>query len=204
MPNLVDPRGVVPTPPELARRVAARVPRGAPVLDPACGEGALLAPVRGPRLGIELSPTAAAVARRRFPDADVRVADALEVPWPGGTWIVCNPPWCSFSGRRASSVRHATSGGWPSLHGLFLERVALHVGREGTGGVVLLPASVLELPSYGPLRARVTEHAALSAAPVELGEDAFPGIVEPAALLTLGPRRRGQRASDAPWRARPL
>lgn len=203
MPETVDPRGVVPTPPELARRVAARVPRGVPVLDPACGEGALLSPVRGPRLGIELSPAAAAVAGRRLPGASIQVADALEVPWPKGTWVVCNPPWCSYSGRQASRVRHATAGGWPSLHGLFLERVAEHVGREGTGAVLLLPASVLELPRYGPLRSRVTAHASLTGTPVELGEGAFPGVIEPAVLLTLGPRRPGQRATDRPWLTAP-
>ncbi|MDA1265049.1 MAG: N-6 DNA methylase [Planctomycetota bacterium] len=203
MSEAIDPRGVVATPPELARRVAELVPRGARVLDPCCGRGALLLAVRDAGVpperlvGIELSPTDAAHTRAALPGARLEVADALSVPWPPGTWVIANPPWCSFSGRQRSSITAHSDRGWPSLHGAFLEQIAAHVQREGTGAVVLLPASVLELAGYGPLRARVTRHVALAAPPIELPEDAFPCVIEPAVLLLLTPSEGC--GSPAPW-----
>ena len=203
MSEAIDPRGVVATPPTLARRVAGLVPTDARVLDPCCGRGALLCAARDAGLpaerlaGIELCAEDAALTREALPEALVEVADALEVAWPPGTWIVANPPWCSFSGRQRSPITGESKGGWPSMHGAFLERIALHVQREGTGAVVLLPASVLELEGYGPLRERVSAHAALAAAPIELGEDAFPGVLEPAVLLQLTPALGP--GSSAPW-----
>ena len=203
MSETIDPRGVVATPPELARQVAELVPRGAHVLDPCCGEGALLLAARNTGVppdrlaGIELSAADAATTRAALPEARLEVADALAVPWPPGTWIIANPPWCSFSGRQRSSITTRSERGWPSLHGAFLEQIAVHVGREGTGAIVLLPASVMELEGYGPLRERVTRHAALAAAPIELAEDAFPGVLEPAVLLQLTPSQGC--GSPQPW-----
>jgi hypothetical protein len=210
----VDPRGVVATPAPLARDLAACIPTGAPVLDPACGEGALLLAARDiqaaprPLIGLELDPGRAGRARNQLGRAArIENVDALDpnVDWPGGTWVLANPPWCSFSGRQVSGARSREAGavGWPSLHGAFLERIARHVGREGTGAAVLLPGSVVELERYGPLRAAVCAHAMPVGPPRELGEDAFPGVTEPAVLLELRPRRPGERASPEPWTGEP-
>ena len=113
--------GVVFTPAGLARRLAgaAGVPRG-PVLDPACGDGALLLAVLEARgasrsqtaanlFGIELDPELARRCRERILAAvapgddelartlerNIRCADALDprVPWPGGARVISNPPW---------------------------------------------------------------------------------------------------------------
>jgi len=209
---------VVFTPPDLARRLVAplleEVGPGTPILDPACGDGALLiAALRvlggGPEaaerlLGIEVDPRLAGRARARLAEAcgvekralspRILTRDALarEIPWPSEAAIVANPPWVSFSGRQSGSAKvpspsRPSRGGWPSLHGAFLERIARYCAHEGTPARVLLPASLLELDGYAPLRAAVSEHVHLAEPPEELGEDAFPGVIEPAAILTLAP-----------------
>ena len=205
------------TPPELARQLAAglRSPPGAALLDPACGQGELLlgalaAGAAPSRLhGLERSEASARLARERLaaasgPGLEVSIApvDALaaETVWPSGTWILANPPWASFSGRASVRSRLAappeSHGGWPSLQGAFLERIARHVSREGTGARVIVPASLTETQAYAPLRAAVTSQARVVAVE-ELGEDAFPGVVAPAVILDLEP---GGAASPGAWR----
>ncbi len=234
------PRGVVATPAPLARRLAWGLSRGRSgppaVLDPACGDGALLLAAleeaggareyaRTALHGFEIDSDLAARARERLcrraglPDGAlderIRCADALapELEWPAGTCVLANPPWLSFSGRQAESLSPparqslrrswASFGGWPSLQGAFLERIARHLGDHLTRGRLLLPASVTELEGYGPLRRAVTKRAELAGPPEELGEGAFPGVVEPAVLLDLSGRPRSGPGSSAPWTARP-
>lgn len=227
-PAATPPLGAVPTPPALASRLVGGVPPGAAALDPACGDGVLLAALleadlaagRDPlealgRLhGIELDPARAAAARARLerlatglphlrapaassspghpgtcgPDTPARplhaaeadpspagrppsgaatggrahasravrveCRDALSCPWPAATWVVANPPWGALSGRpsrRLSAadrrrLARAGPGGWPSLQGPFLERIARHVAEHGTGARLVLPAALLESP----------------------------------------------------------
>jgi hypothetical protein len=173
----------------------------------------------GGLFGLELQPELAERTRERLRtaaglpaggplDGQIVCADALcpATDWPAGTWIAANPPWVSFSGREAERrskreqdafrQRWASAGGWPTLQGAFLERIARHVAAEGTGARVLVPAALTALPSYGPLRESVTRHCALSSAPEELAEDAFEGVVGPATILTLSP---GGTPSAGPW-----
>jgi hypothetical protein len=127
--------GVVFTPPDLALEVAGELSgdlqRGAPgfrVLDPACGDGALLAAAlehhgrdaayaRSSLFGIELDPELAERARARLCrlaglprgtelDEQIVCADALAPPhaWPAKTHVLANPPWVSFSGRQSAGV----------------------------------------------------------------------------------------------------
>lgn len=214
------------TPPDLARRLVepliARIGPDTPILDPACGEGALLlaaleglggGPEAARRLrGIEIDPRLTERARARLaracgrPEAEfvsrIVVANALaaEALWPRGSAIVANPPWISYSGRQSGSAHPGATipeqrGGWPSLHGAFLEAIARHCSREGTSARVLLPASLLELPGYSPLRETVSALVHPTAPPEELGEAAFPGVIEPAAILSLGPGPTRERES---------
>ncbi len=172
--------------------------------------------------GIELDPDLAARARERLREGiggeagrraaeHVRGGDALDpgLPWPPGTHVLANPPWVSFSGREAGSLPRArleryrrdwpTIRSWPSLHGAFLERIARHVAAEGTRARLLLPASVCEAEGYAAGRKLVTSRCFLDAPPVDLGERAFPGILEPAVLLSLRAAGRRSRGSTAPW-----
>jgi hypothetical protein len=203
------------TPTPLARRLVEgwvqALPQDVPILDPACGEGALLlaalealggGPSAAARLhGIELDPDRAQRARARLASASgVRVeelseqilsGDALDSrrSWPAGSAVLANPPWVSFSGRQAGkrSKRPTDQGGWPSLQGAFLERIARHCAASGQGARLLLPASLLELPRYEAARARAFQHAHLARTPQELGENAFPGVLAPAVLAELQP-----------------
>lgn len=218
----VDPLGSVPTPPHLAFALASGT--SGPVLDPACGEGELLlAALRAGAasgveelFGIEVDPARLQVARARLVRAagpgcretverNLRLSDALdaETPWPAATTVLANPPWVSFSGpQRAAIGREAArriDGAWPSLHGAFLVRIAEHVGKHGTRARVLLPSSVCEAERYGPVRAAVTRNTALHGAPIELGENGFPGVLEPAVWIELRPTASEESGSDAPW-----
>jgi hypothetical protein len=207
------------TPPALAARLARGLSAPGGVLDPACGDGALLlaaweASGRSPAVarglaGIELDPERARRARERLrrviggPDGRaaarrIRQGDALlDGPaWLPGTAVLANPPWASLSGPRALHLseglraayraHHAClRAGWPSLHGAFLERIARHVARAGTEGRVLAPAPVLDRERYAPLRALLRGLVQLAGEP--LGDGAFPGVTESAALLVLTP-----------------
>ena len=200
---------------ELARRVAAAAP-GASVLDPACGTGELLLAANragipaGALHGIEIDPGRAEEARRRLSRAigaeaalHVHTRDALGPgAWPARTAIVANPPWVSYSGRQAARRQGSPGeslGGWPSLHGEFLARIAQHVARERTHAVVLAPESLCHLPGYGEVRRAVTGVTRLVATPRSLGEDAFPGVLGPAVLLELGPRSAAGSGTEDPW-----
>lgn len=68
--------------------VAAAAP-GARVLDVGCGTGGLLssyAAAGATCFGIDLSPAMLDVARDRLPDANLRVADATDIPFPDGSF----------------------------------------------------------------------------------------------------------------------
>ena len=203
--------GAVPTPAELARRLVeplvARAGRQQPILDPSCGDGALLAAARelgGPGFelhGIEIDAAAANRARARLgPQARIVVADALDTAWPAGAIVISNPPWVSFSGRQAGSGRpqgSAADSGWPSLHGAFLAHIAAYVRVHQTAAAVLLPASISALEGYADLRRRVDE-AVQRVEIVELGERAFAGVTEPAILLRLEPHVSSSKPTT-PW-----
>ena len=195
--------------------------------------------------GIELDPELARRARARLARAaglapDERetrelerrivCGDALDprLAWPKGAAVLANPPWVSFSGRHAARLdpdrrrlyreSWEAFGGWPSLHGAFLERIAGHLAPtesraggslqagDSAGGRarVLVPAAVCEQKSYGPTRRAVTRHAELELPPIDLGERAFVGVTEPAVLLhlTASPRRGRRLPSDRPWPVR--
>ena len=170
--------------------------------------------------GIECDPGRLADARERLVAelgsdvgariaANLRLADALDpaCAWPAGTSVIANPPWVSYSGRSASPLsqerrrsltdEYAAFRGWPSLHGAFLERIARHVARERTRAEVLVPASVLELEGYRETRRAVTGEVGSPSGVIELGEGAFPGVVEPTAWLSL--TSGNALASTANW-----
>lgn len=226
--------GVVLTPHKFAVQLSGQLPGGSPeaVLDPACGDGALLLAALEARggdpefarkglFGFEIDEERAVLARKRIVSAAglaehdldhrILVADSLDpaLIWPARTAILANPPWLSFSGRQGASLEIASArsfaqaegGGWPSLHGAFLERIARHVESEQTSAAVLLPASVAFLPSYAGLRSAVETCAHLPSPPIELGENVFPGITESTILVTLKAGHTEQRAAGRPWLA---
>ena len=224
------------TPSGLARRLCEGLPRSLPtgadrgpdstpraVLDPACGDGALLLAVLEARagdpqfartglFGIEIDPELARTTRERLRRAaglppgteleqNIRCADALDAAsWPARTHVVANPPWLSYAGRHAvRAPRPTTPAGWPSLHGAFLERIARHVAEQRTTARLILPAQVTELERYGPTREAATRFAQLAEPIEELGESAFDDVVGPAVIVTLCARDVPGTGSRAAW-----
>ncbi len=183
------------TPPALADLLARETlgPLSGPlsVLDPACGDGALLRAAQRLRpdaalAGADLDEAALAHA----PGERLR-ADALRHDWGARTFdvVLCNPPWVSFSGRhgkalgpderRALATRYRSFRRWPTLHGPFVE-LAMQLATRRVG--LLLPAQVREFAGYAPLRSVVGARGR-SATWIDLGEDAFEGVVQPACAL---------------------
>jgi ubiquinone/menaquinone biosynthesis C-methylase UbiE len=64
--------------------VAALDPRR--TLDVACGTGFVTRHLPGEVVGLDASPAMVAIARRRLPDATFVVGDALELPFPDGSF----------------------------------------------------------------------------------------------------------------------
>lgn len=127
---------------------------------------------------------------------DLRHADAMEMA-TDDRWqvVLANPPWVSFSGRQASRLsaarrdglarRYAAFAGWPSLHAAFCELAGNLAGEQGRIGL-LLPMPVAELAGYAAARQALQRGRRLESL-VELGEDAFAGVTEPAGMFVLGP-----------------
>jgi adenine-specific DNA-methyltransferase len=75
------------------------------VLDPACGDGALLAAVRrrlpdAQLVGFDIDAEAASLARARLPGAKIVVADALRAAAGPFDAVVMNPPYVGEKGNR--------------------------------------------------------------------------------------------------------
>ena len=160
--------------------------------------------------GIDLHPEAASLARRRLADAaglpeapfrrHVVAADSLTADIPGtlgvGAFdaVLTNPPWISYSGRQAAELpagrrreleaRFAGFRGWLTTHGAFLELAARLLAPDGRA-VLVLPEQVCHLDGYAAARRAVLDRCRFDPSPEPLGEQAFPGVVQPAALVYL-------------------
>ncbi|WP_342715167.1 HsdM family class I SAM-dependent methyltransferase [Lentzea xinjiangensis] len=88
-------RLVNPTPPEVVDIVLATTD-GDTVIDPACGTGSLLkASAARRKIGQELDPVSAAIARRRLPGARIVTGDSLRHNGIDhrADAVICDPPW---------------------------------------------------------------------------------------------------------------
>ncbi|HSW44152.1 MAG TPA: TaqI-like C-terminal specificity domain-containing protein [Phycisphaerae bacterium] len=100
--------------------------------------------------------------------------------------VIGNPPYLSFSGRQAVDIsdderryyeRRYSSGGWPTSHGLFIERAVRTISSRMVSYIV--PDQVGHLNGYQVVRDVIAEHSAL----VQIrywGERVFTGVVTPA------------------------
>lgn len=112
--KVVSAPQLFPTPPELAERVIqlAAVEPGVSVLEPSAGTGALIGAMRqiptiGKLVAVEINGSLADGLRARFPNADVRNGDFLEMNGELGKFdrIVMNPPFAN--GADIRHVQHA-------------------------------------------------------------------------------------------------
>ncbi|GGM82545.1 SAM-dependent methyltransferase [Lentzea pudingi] len=84
-----------PTPPEVIEVVLATTD-GNTVIDPACGTGSLLKASRAwNKIGQEVDPVSAVIARRRMPAAQIFTGDSLRHNGvqEKADAVVCDPPW---------------------------------------------------------------------------------------------------------------
>lgn len=129
---------------------------------------------------------------------------------PGFDWVVGNPPWVAFQGRATQKIsperrafyrRHFRAfQGYPTLHGLFVQRAA-QLAPRGTVSV-LLPSSVSDLEGYRATRAALERTHEPRLPLPEYGQDAFEGVVQPCFGLIAIPRERAQCAElpdNGPW-----
>jgi adenine-specific DNA-methyltransferase len=179
---------------------------GARVLDPACGDGALLARVirRGARevIGVEIDPAAVAKARRSIPDAQVEIGDLLDPELAGriGTFdlVIGNPPYVRHGlADRAGKRRRAAAiaADWPGLVRDDVDAIArrgdlaascllrgLRLTRPGGRLVFVVSSAMLDADVADPLWRAVTATGALRmivAAPAErwFGEAAVNAMI---------------------------
>ncbi|MEZ4399730.1 MAG: N-6 DNA methylase [Kofleriaceae bacterium] len=220
-------RGQVFTPPGLAdavARLALAGRRPTTVLDPAAGDGALLAAVARIQptarlVGIERDVDVARRGRRQVPGARFVVADALapDAVVPAAALVIANPPfvrsirlraddphqWAALRGRFA-----ATSHGEWDVYGAFLEASLGWLTPRGRA-VMIVPSRWLTARWAGPLRAHLAARSAARAV-IDLGaSQLFAGATTYTSVVVLEPARAAapmalyQRGPDG-WRAAAL
>ncbi len=168
--------------------------------------------------GVDLDPLAVAVTEAALwlwcedPSLDPSVLalrliarDALERGWERELGeldlVIGNPPWVAYAGRAAQplapEVRRELGRsfrsfrGYPTLHGLFVERAAELCPR----GVIalLVPSPLADLEGYRPVRRALGATHAPCEPLLELGQDAFEGVTQPCFALIAKP---GSGAED--------
>ena len=156
-------------------------------------------------------PTPVGAPSRRTRDFDF-VAEFPEVFERGGfDLVIGNPPWVAYAGRAAKplpvarkaylAARYTTLKGYPTLHGLFVER-ATRLAPQGTIALVV-PSPIADLQGYRAVRRAVRAGHAPSEPMLEFGQDAFESVTQPCFALIAEARTGSAESaveSDAPFR----
>ncbi len=163
------------------------------------GDALLGAPYRA---GTQLHPKVAFDFLAEFPEVFER---------GGFDLVIGNPPWIAFAGRAAQplpaerkayfAAHYTTLKGYPTLHGLFVER-ALHLAPQGTVALVV-PSPIADLQGYRAVRRAVRASHTPCEPMLEFGQDAFESVTQPCFAL-IADARTGCAAldptSDLPFR----
>ena len=199
-------RGAFFTPAELADFLAGwaiRAPQDS-VLEPSCGEAALLAAAgrhlrtlggQGKLSGLDVHPPSIEAAREVLTEqklkSDLRVADFFdEQPSRHFDVVIGNPPYVryqAFSGNERSKAQQAALAGGVRLSGLanawaaFVVHASRFLKEDGRLALVL-PASLLSVNYAGPVRRFLLERFA-SVKLILFEERVFPGVLEEVILL---------------------
>ncbi len=121
--------------------------------------------------------------------------------------VIGNPPWIAFAGRAAQPLAPAlrayfrehyrTLSGYPTLHGLFVERAAA-LAPAGTVALIL-PSPLADLDGYRPVRRVLAERHTVREPLLEFGQDAFAGVTQPCFALIADPGADPQ-GGERTWR----
>jgi SAM-dependent methyltransferase len=174
-------RGAWYTPPALAALLVEQAVLAAAgegrrplrVLDPACGDGRLLAAAAAldpdvdiELVGMEVDAATVDVARRAVPEARILVGDGRTLD-PGGLFdvVIGNPPYLGQLARATSRGGRSALGGGPyaDVAAEFLARSLALVRPDGGRVALVLPQSVLSSRDTEPIRAFVRSRAAVVA-----------------------------------------
>ncbi|HVJ18253.1 MAG TPA: N-6 DNA methylase [Polyangiaceae bacterium] len=190
-------------------------------LEPALGRRAI---VEQCLYGVDISPLAIAVAEtalwlyvgeRDFTPAmagrNLLVADTLALArgaLPAFDLVLGNPPWVAYAGRAAQpltsaqrrryQVTFAAFKGYPTLHGLFVERAA-ELAPRGTIAL-LLPSPLADLDGYRHVRRALTRTHLVREPLLEFGQDAFDGVTQPCFALLADAAEQSGPGEERPFR----
>ncbi|MEO8904971.1 MAG: N-6 DNA methylase [Polyangiaceae bacterium] len=105
--------------------------------------------------------------------------------------VVGNPPWVAYAGRAAQPLlparkaylkaHYTTLKGYPTLHGLFVER-AVRLAPQGTVALVV-PSPIADLDGYRAVRRAVRAGHTPCEPMLEFGQDAFESVTQPCFAL---------------------
>jgi hypothetical protein len=120
--------------------------------------------------------------------------------------VIGNPPWVAYAGRSAKPLEASHRAhykkifeawaGFPTLHGLFIER-AVQLAKRGTVAL-LVPSPVADLNGYRGVRKALTKSHVVRDDLLEFGQDAFGGVTQPCFAL-VSDASPAAVPSDAPW-----
>ncbi|HET7543248.1 MAG TPA: N-6 DNA methylase, partial [Polyangiaceae bacterium] len=148
-------------------------------------------------------------SRQREPKASEQFDFLAEFPEPfargGFDLVIGNPPWVAYAGRAAQPLsperkayfaRHySTLRGYPTLHGLFVER-ALRLAPKGTVALVV-PSPIADLHGYRAVRRAVRATHTPCEPMLEFGQDAFASVTQPCFALIAEPNQGARAAPDS-------
>jgi hypothetical protein len=152
-------------------------------------------------------------AGRHLAQSDTLLGDLQgsfpEIERAGGfELLIGNPPWIAYAGRAAQPLdpkrrarlqaRFSAFRGYPTLHGLFVERAAELAPRGVIG--LLLPSPLADLDGYRPVRRALTRTHAVAEPLLEFGQDAFASVTQPCFALIAAPNESAGHGQDAAFR----
>lgn len=119
--------------------------------------------------------------------------------------VVGNPPWVAYAGRAAQplsaerkayfAAHYTTLKGYPTLHGLFVER-ALRLAPRGTVALVV-PSPIADLHGYRSVRRAVRSTHTPCEPMLEFGQDAFASVTQPCFALIAEAQTSATQANGA-------
>ena len=141
-------------------------------------------------LGSPYASARPAGARRAEPTGSQKLDFVEEFPEAfergGFDLVIGNPPWVAYAGRAAQplsperkayfSEQYSTLKGYPTLHGLFVER-ALRLAPQGTVALVV-PSPIADLHGYRAVRRAVRATHTPCEPMLEFGQDAFASVTQ--------------------------
>jgi len=170
----------------------------------------------GPPDGLSRSPRG---ARKPEPKTSQRLDFLAEFPEAfergGFDLVIGNPPWVAYAGRAAQPLslerkayfadHYSTLRGYPTLHGLFVER-ALRLAPQGTVALVV-PSPIADLHGYRAVRRAVRATHTPCEPMLEFGQDAFVSVTQPCFALiaeastgTASARAASESSDEPPFR----